>query len=173
MEIYKQIYDTRYEVSNLGNVRSKITNAILTPHKGGTSPYFMVSLHLGKSKTKSYLIHRLVAIHFIENPENKEQVNHKDGNKLNNSIDNLEWVTPKENMLHAFKNGLYKKYNNQTYKGKSGELHNRSMKLLCSNGEIYYGLSEAGRKLNLNTSTIGLAVKQNRTLRNGLSFTKI
>lgn len=173
MEIYKQIYDTRYEVSNYGNVKSKITNIILTPHKGGTSPYLMVNLHLGGSKTKGYLLHRLVAIHHIENPQNKEQVNHKDGNKCNNNVDNLEWATPKENMLHAFESGLYKKYNNQTYKGKSGELHNRSIKLLCSNGDVYYGLSEASRKLGLHISTIGYAVKENRPLRSGLSFTKI
>ena len=51
-------------------------------------------------------IHRWVALHFIENPENKQEVNHKDGNKLNNSIDNLEWVTSSDNSLHAFRLGL-------------------------------------------------------------------
>lgn len=52
---------------------------------------------------KSFYIHRIVATHFIENPENKTTVNHKDGNKLNNSIDNLEWMTNKENNIHSFK----------------------------------------------------------------------
>ena len=55
---------------------------------------------------KVYYLHRLIAIAFILNPEKKEQVNHKDGNKLNNSLKNLEWMTNQENQIHKFKNGL-------------------------------------------------------------------
>jgi hypothetical protein len=57
---------------------------------------------------KSFLLHRLVAITFIPNLENKEQVNHIDGNKLNNNLENLEWVTNTENQIHKIKIGLYK-----------------------------------------------------------------
>jgi hypothetical protein len=57
---------------------------------------------------KKYLLHRLVAITFIPNPENKEQVNHIDGNKLNNNAENLEWVTNQENQIHKVNTGLYK-----------------------------------------------------------------
>jgi hypothetical protein len=56
---------------------------------------------------KFYFIHRLVAICFIPNLNNKEQINHKDGNKLNNNVENLEWVTNKENMEHSYKNGFH------------------------------------------------------------------
>lgn len=64
-------------------------------------------------KTKNYLVHRLIAKTFIKNPDNKPFVNHKDGNKLNNSIENLEWCTRSENTTHSYKNGLQSVVTNQ------------------------------------------------------------
>ena len=101
-EIWRDIpFDNKYKVSNLGNVFSKKTNIIMkqnTTKKG----YKRVQLSNGKR----YLVHRLVAETFIPNPESKPQVNHIDGNKQNNCVDNLEWCTQSENMRHALTNSL-------------------------------------------------------------------
>lgn len=67
--------------------------------------YYRVTLACGGKRKQKYL-HRLIAEHFIPNPRNLPQINHKDGNKLNCSLDNLEWVSVKENIIHAYKHGL-------------------------------------------------------------------
>jgi hypothetical protein len=96
-EVWKEVanYDN-YEVSSFGNVRNSKTGRILkSTNKGG---YCYVGLSCGK--TKSYMVHRLVALSFIPNPENKAQVNHIDKNGLNNKLSNLEWTTNQENSIH-------------------------------------------------------------------------
>lgn len=114
MEIWKDIegFEGYYQISNRGNVRS------ITRHDGvherlgqAIKPvlkfngYLQVGLRK-HNKRKYVSIHRLVALHFLENPENKTQVNHIDCDKQNNNINNLEWVTPKENQKHAKDSGL-------------------------------------------------------------------
>lgn len=89
-----------YEITRDGKVINKHTGHTLAPQPNGKG-YLRVSI--GK---KLMFIHRLVAEKYIPNPENKPQVNHKDGNKLNNCADNLEWVTNQENRNHAVDNDL-------------------------------------------------------------------
>ena len=89
-----------YEITRNGKVINKHTGHTLAPQPNGKG-YLRVSI--GK---KLMFIHRLVAEKYIPNPENKPQVNHKDGNKLNNCVDNLEWVTNQENRNHAVDNDL-------------------------------------------------------------------
>ena len=101
-------YEGYYQVSNFGRVRSfhhRVPH-ILTPRVAFN--YLKVPLCRGKNDEKVFFVHILVAKTFIPNPENKKIVNHKDGNKTNNHVENLEWVTQSENLKHAYQIGLVK-----------------------------------------------------------------
>jgi len=108
-EIWKDIvgYEDHYQISNFGRVKSlkpgKYYGGML---KGFTSTIEYLHLKLTLDGiSKDYLIHRLVASAFIPNPNNYPEVNHKDCNKLNNRVENLEWVTPKQNSQYAYDSG--------------------------------------------------------------------
>lgn len=100
-------YEGLYMVSSLGNVMSQRSGkgsspmSILKPSIGN-SGYLQVVLR-GNGKSKNVMIHRMVAVAFIPNYDHKEQVNHIDGDKTNNCVQNLEWVSRSENMLHAYR----------------------------------------------------------------------
>ena len=89
-------YENLYKISNYGDILSLRNNKILKHNNNGIG-YFVVQL-CKDGKRKSYLIHRLVAEHFVDNPHNLSEVNHKDENKENNCVDNLEWCKHKYNM---------------------------------------------------------------------------
>ncbi len=95
---------SEYEISTLGNIRRNKRNLKISDKP----TYKIIRLKLD-DKYKTYYIHRLVAETFVPNVNKKEFVNHKDGNKHNNNIDNLEWCTRQENEIHAWKNGLKEK----------------------------------------------------------------
>lgn len=158
-EIWKQVVGEEglYEVSSLGRVRSldrqftKSNNAlcivkgrILKQHTRGG--YFLVRTSRGTQST-----HRLVASAFLPNPDGYTEVNHKDCNKENNTVDNLEWVSPKQNMRHAVLN------NRKVGGGKlspfrvrlirSGLRHGFTRKELASIFEVTaYTISEVGTR---------------------------
>lgn len=102
-----------YEISNYGNIRNKKRNKILKTQVSNAG-YKRVILQTGNSELpeKQFSIHRLVALLFVENPDPNKNivVNHLDGNKLNNFCDNLEWTTPKENIIHAVRNKIHWQY---------------------------------------------------------------
>ena len=106
MEIWKDVTcNENYVVSNTGKIRRKGSdNDHSTYEKKG---YLLVDLYKDGERSKKR-VNRLVAEAFIPNPDNKPEVNHKDGNKSNNNVDNLEWATKKENCRHAWDNGLVK-----------------------------------------------------------------
>lgn len=94
-------YEGIYQVSNHGRVKTR--KKIKTPQKNNRG-YMTIMLYKNDGG-RHFLIHRLVAQAFIPNPENKATVNHKDGVRSNNKLDNLEWATYNENNLHMYKNG--------------------------------------------------------------------
>lgn len=143
-EIWKDVkgFEGLYEISSFGRVKNS-SNHIkkLRLFKNG---YLYVGLW-NKGASKTLLVHRLVAKHFILNIDNKKQVNHKDGNKLNNSMNNLEWCSDKENKRHAVKTGLF----------HTGKKHYMSKKVLDeSTGIVYDSVKIASKELNINYSTI-------------------
>lgn len=142
--------ETQYSVSNEGQVRNDNTNYLLslTLSQG----YRHVGLTINQ-KPKNCRVHRLVAEAFIPNPENKPYVNHIDGNRQNNNVNNLEWVTPQENIAHAHQTGLVKKT-----KG-------RPVIQYSLNGEemiTFVSAAEAERQLNILQSKITLCCQRKR-----------
>ena len=97
-EVWREIASTGYEVSDLGRIRRGDRILAGSYHNDG---YTFMTI-----SGKQIPIHRFVANAFIPNPENKPEINHKDGNKKNNCVDNLEWVTRSENQKHAADNNL-------------------------------------------------------------------
>jgi len=116
MEIWKPVhleyYKDYYDVSDKGNVRSNKTKKgkILNQHyRCGYKAVYLENNKLKKRKTIN--VHKLVANSFLKKSNLKNPiVNHKDGDKMNNNVDNIEWVTYSENVIHAIKNGLMKPY---------------------------------------------------------------
>lgn len=124
-EIWKDVigYKGTYQVSNLGRVKSLEKTYIHNVHKHPSirkekllkqgyshklNGYPVVSLTKSAYKAKTYKVHRLVAMAFIPNPNKRKTVNHKNGIKTDNTVENLEWATYSENFCHALSNGLIK-----------------------------------------------------------------
>lgn len=155
-------FEDRYFVSNLGRIRSNtIRSVIRKPHitPNGYTSYRLIR------KDYSYKIfsgHRLVAIHFIPNPENKPEVNHIDGNKLNNNIENLEWCTSSENQRHAFDNGLQSKGI-----GYDNPLSKPIISIFNGVKENIGSITQASIKIGISRSCIKRSIDGNREIRYG------
>lgn len=142
-EVWKEITSTGYEVSNLGRIRRGTRILAGSYHSDG---YTFATI-----SGKQIPIHRFVANAFIPNPENKPEINHKDGNKKNNCVDNLEWVTRSENQKHAVDSHLQPK-GLSTYTGKFTEEERQEIKDLWNSGQ--YSRRELAKKYGVSHTCI-------------------
>lgn len=150
-EIWKPIKGYKgYEISNHGRVKSyhKTKNGRIL--KGSINAYGYVDVKLKRENNRqdTIKIHRLVALHFIPNIENKPEVNHIDGNKSNNKYDNLEWCNRSENIQHAYNNKLCENQRNKLI--KYNLIQKSKSVILLNTGEIFQSARIAVEKLNLN-----------------------
>ena len=158
MEEWRKVdSEGRYEVSNLGKVRSYVdfhgrigaTSHILKPHKGNNG-YLMVMIYT-KERNKNFLVHRLVAQAFIPNPNNYRCINHKDENKLNNCVSNLEWCT------HRYNNNYNNKGKRISASLKNNSLITKPVYQLDKDGNIineYKSITKAAEALGIKCAEI-------------------
>lgn len=186
MEVWKDVigYEGLYQVSNLGRVKSypkkwycgngmnnlKFHNGILLKTHVTYNGYAKVAL-CKKGKNKHLLIHRLIAEAFIANIDKKPCVNHINGIKTDNRIENLEWATYSENTKHSFKNKfqVIKKGKDHYFYGRNGFLSNRGKIVLNTQNGIFYGsIIEAANSIGMNKIT--LTNKLNGIYKNNTPF---
>ena len=147
--ISSPVYGEQYEINNRGSVRSKLTGKQLKPQLDKKG-YMRVRLSANNTKTTAK-IHRPVAIAFLPNPNNHPQVNHIDGNKENNSISNLEWVTNYQNMQHAIKNNLISYVENSGRPCKRVMAHDKNTGVLAG---VFDSIANAERLTGINRANI-------------------
>lgn len=115
-DVYSTEHSVEFKDGHIQTYSKKKKSVFIQVLKNGVKGYPAVSLAYDKGKSKAVSLHRLLATYFIPNPDNLPQVNHKDGNKMNYSLDNLEWVSASQNVKHAYDNGLnYSTTNKQVY----------------------------------------------------------
>jgi hypothetical protein len=149
MENWREIigYEGIYQVSNLGNVKH---NDFMMKPFAGKHGYLSVSLFKNK-KRKDHRVHRLVITCFLDNTEHKEYINHLDGNKKNNKLENLKWVTASENTQHAYDTGL--KFGMDGEKHPMSKLTEKEVFEIRAIGKTKY-LREIAEMYNVRLTTI-------------------
>ena len=168
MDRWKEIIDNdNYEVSDTGRVRRKGSdNDRSVRDRNG---YLAVDLYKD-SERSTKRVHRLVAEAFVPNPDNKPEVNHRDGNKYNNNASNLEWVTTKENCRHAWNSGLARPSYGMT--GKSNPNSGRKSKpfRIVETGEVFDKLQDCENAIDGNNRHINDCLRGRQKTHRGYHF---
>ncbi len=138
-----------YAISNYGNIKNVKNKKILTPYKNKNGYLSYTFCQNGIKKT--FRLHRLVGLYFIPNPNSLPYINHKDGNKINNHVENLEWCTAKENDNHARKTGL-----------KQQEKPVKAIELSTKEELCFKSVSEASAFLGISKGTISKVLNKKR-----------
>lgn len=158
----------RFEISTYGRLKNVKTNYIYNPSVLNTG-YLSVRTTLGNRNNKIHiLVHKAVAYTFLENPNNLPEVNHKDGNKENNHVSNLEWCTSHENQQHKYDFGLFDKNKIMGENNGASKLTWNDINFIREHYIPYskiFGTRAMARKFNVSHATM-LAIIHNKTWRN-------
>ena len=157
---YNEYTETRYQVSNKGRIRNKKTGHIFTPTLRKRGDYPAVCLQVGSGEQKTLSVHRVVAIEFLPNPTNLPEVNHRDQNKENPEVSNLEWCSRSYN-LH---------YGDCIDRIVTSQLDHPPEFLCIENGKIYKNQCQAARELGLDPKNINKVLNGKRNHTGGYHF---
>lgn len=158
-EIWKDIeeYEGLYQVNSLGQIKNVRHNHILKGHKMKNG-YITVMLSKNKKHKRKY-VHRIVAETFLDNTDNYKIVNHKDFNRTNNNLNNLEWCSQKYNVLYSYLNNRMPLPPAQKPK-----------KIKRNDGKIYNSIEEAGKDMKIHPSIICNQLKNRQKTAKGYTF---
>ena len=165
--VYPKIPDelNRFEISSWGRLKNTLTQHIYKPDVL-SSGYYSVRTTLGSRSGKIHiLIHKAVAYTFLPNPNNLQEVNHKDGNKINNNISNLEWCTSHDNQQHKYDAGLFDKSKISGENNHASKLTVEDVRYIRDHyiyGSKQFGSSSLAKEFDISKATV-LSIIHNKT----------